>query len=217
LEDRAKGGSGQCSSVWLERVTVVFCSISVPAADVIRRVKTIPRLFPLLLSAALVSCADVQERSQIVGARTGTPLTASVGDTVLRVSRQKNLPNIAGKADIFGRMTPTGVETVQYLGVKDGMAIFRRRTVDVETGATTMNSTPLIIPNTATTTSSGSVNIYGPSGYGHGSYSGTSTASLPPTVIPAASPQHRPTPAAWVSPTGLQIIAAHSGYHALAT
>jgi hypothetical protein len=153
-----------------------------------RRVNTIPRLFPLLLAAALVSCTDVQERSNIVGARTGTPLTASVGDTVLRVSRQKNLPNIAGKADIFGRMTPTGVETVQYLGVKDGMAIFRRRTVDVETGATTMNSTPLIIPNTATTTSSGSVNIYGPSGYGHGSYSGTSTTSLPPTVIPAHPP-----------------------------
>jgi hypothetical protein len=130
----------------------------------------------------------VQERSHIVGGRTGTQLTASVGDTVLRVSREKNLPNIAGKADIFGRTTPTGVETVQYLGVKDGMAIFRRRTVDVETGATTMNSTPLIIPNTATTTSSGSVNIYGPSGYGHGSYTGTSTTSLPPTVIPARPP-----------------------------
>jgi hypothetical protein len=101
----------------------------------------------------------VQERSHIVGARTGAQLTASVGDTVLRVSREKNLPNIAGKADIFGRTTPTGVETVQYLGVKDGRAIFRRRTVDVESGATTMNSTPLVIPNTTTTTHSGSVNV----------------------------------------------------------
>jgi hypothetical protein len=132
----------------------------------------------------------VQERSHIVSGRTGTPLTASVGDTVLRVSREKNLPNIAGKADIFGRMTPTGVETVQYLGVKDGKAFFKRRTMNVETGATTMNSTPLVIPNTATTTTSGSVNVYGPSGYGHGSYSGTSTTTGAPTVIPA----HPPTP-----------------------
>jgi hypothetical protein len=153
-----------------------------------RAMKTIPRLFPLLLAAALVSCANVQERSHIVGARTGTQLTASVGDTVLRVSREKNLPNIAGKADIFGRMTPTGVETVQYLGVKDGRAIFRRRTVDVETGATTMNSTPLIIPNTTTTMHSGSVNVYGPNGYGHGSYSGTSTSVGRPTAIPAHPP-----------------------------
>jgi len=145
-------------------------------------------LFAVIPALLLCGCADVQERSHIVGGRTGTPLTASVGDTVLRVSREKNLPNIAGKADIFGRTTPTGVETVQYLGTKEGKAFFKRRTVNVETGATTMNSTPLIIPNTATTTHSGSVNVYGPAGYGHGSYSGTSTTSLPPTVIPAHPP-----------------------------
>jgi hypothetical protein len=147
-------------------------------------------LLVLLGCAYLWGCADVQERSHIVGGHTGTPLTASVGDSVLRVAREKNLPNIAGKADIFGRTTPTGVETVQYLGVKDGRAFFKRRTVDVETGATTMNSTPLIIPNTATTIHSGSVNVYGPNGHGFGSYSGTSTTTLPPTVIPA----HPPSP-----------------------
>jgi hypothetical protein len=145
-------------------------------------------LLAVILALFLCGCSDVQERSHIVGGRTGTPLTASVGDTVLRVSREKNLPNIAGKADMFGRTTPTGVETVQYLGVKDGRAFFKRRSVNVETGATTMNSTPLIIPNTATTTQSGSVNLYGPNGYGHGSYSGTSTTQLPPTVIPAHPP-----------------------------
>ena len=145
-------------------------------------------LLVLLACAYLWGCADVQERSHIVGGRTGTPLTASVGDSILRVAREKNLPNIAGKADIFGRTTPTGVETVQYLGAGDGMAFFKRRTVDVETGATTMNSTPLIIPNTATTIHSGSVNVYGPNGYGHGSYSGTSTSVGPPTVIPAHPP-----------------------------
>ena len=147
-------------------------------------------LLVLLAFAYLWGCADVQERSHIVGGRTGTPLTASVGDTVLRVAREKNLPNIVGKSDIFGRKTPTGVDTVQYLGVKDGRAFFKRRTVDVETGATTMNSTPLVIPNTSTTTHTGSVNVYGSGGYGFGSYSGTSTTVGPPTVIPA----HPPTP-----------------------
>jgi hypothetical protein len=145
-------------------------------------------LLSLLACTYLIGCADVQERSHIVGGRVGTTLTASVGDTVLRVASEKNLPNMMGKADIFGRTTPTGVETVQYLGVRDGRAFFKRRTVNVETGATTMNSTPLIIPNTATTTHSGSVNVYGPNGYGSGSYSGTSTTELPPTVIPAHPP-----------------------------
>jgi len=145
-------------------------------------------LLILLACTCLWGCADVQERSHIVGVRTGTPLVASVGDTVLRVAREKNLPNIVGKADIFGRTTPTGAETVQYLGVRDGRAFFKRHTVNVETGATTMNSTPVVIPNTATTTQSGSVNVYGPNGYGYGSYSGTSTTVLPPTVIPAHPP-----------------------------
>jgi hypothetical protein len=99
--------------------------------------------FVALLALLLCGCADVQERSHIVGGRTGTQLTASVGDTVLRVSREKNLPNVVGKADIFERTTPTGVETVQYVGTRDGRAFFKRRSVNVETGATTMNSTPL--------------------------------------------------------------------------
>jgi hypothetical protein len=39
-------------------------------------------MYPLLaviLALLLLGCADVQERSRIVGAHTGTPLTASVG------------------------------------------------------------------------------------------------------------------------------------------
>src|SRR5258705_13449664 len=99
-------------------------------------------LVVLLACTYLSGCTDVQERSHIVGGRTGTPLTASVGDTVLRVSREKNLPNIVGKSDILGRKTPTGVDTGQYMGVKDGRAFFKRRSVNVENGATTMNSTP---------------------------------------------------------------------------
>jgi hypothetical protein len=55
--------------------------------------------FVTLLALLLCGCADVQERSHIVGGRTGTQLTASVGDTVLRVSREKNLPNIVGKGE----------------------------------------------------------------------------------------------------------------------
>jgi hypothetical protein len=137
----------------------------------------------------MYGCADVQGGSHIVGAHPGTPLTASVGYTVLQVSRERNLPNIEDKSDIFGRTTPAGLETLQYLGVRVGKALFKRRTVNVETGATTMNSTPLIIPNTSTTTHSGSVNAYGSGGWATGTYSGTSTTVGTPTVIPAHPPE----------------------------
>ncbi|HEY4272158.1 MAG TPA: hypothetical protein VGM65_09135 [Candidatus Udaeobacter sp.] len=46
----------------------------------------------------------------------------------------------------------------------------------------------MVIPNTATTTHSGSVDVYDSGGYGHGSYTGTSTTVGPPTVIPAHPP-----------------------------
>src|SRR2546421_10160746 len=112
--------------------------------------KAVFTLLALLACVYLCGCADVQERSHIVGGLTGAPLTASVGDTVLRVAREKNLPNIMGKADMFGRTTPTGAETARYMGVRDGRAFLARQTVDAETGATTRNPTPLVIPNTAT-------------------------------------------------------------------
>lgn len=138
------------------------------------------QLLIALLTTLLVGCAPVQQTSHLSQAA-NTQLVAGVGDTVISISKDKNLPNVFGASDIFGRRTPTGMTIVQYLGVRDGKAIFRRHSVAVETGATTMNSTPLIIPNSATTTETGMV--------GGVMYSGTSTTSLPPTVIPAHPPK----------------------------
>jgi hypothetical protein len=61
-------------------------------------------LFVLLACACLWGCSDVQERSHIVGGRTGTPLTASVGDTVLRVSREKICPTSWGNLTSLGAL-----------------------------------------------------------------------------------------------------------------
>jgi hypothetical protein len=133
-----------------------------------------------MLVTLLVGCAPVQQTANL-SQPTNTQLVAGVGDTVLSVSKEKNLPNAFGASDIFGRKTPTGKTTVQYMGTRNGHAIFRRHSIDIETGATTMNSTPLVIQNSQTTTHSGMV--------GGMMYNGTSTTSLPPTVIPANPPQ----------------------------
>jgi hypothetical protein len=37
----------------------------------------------------------------------GQPLTAGVGDVVLRMDGRESMPNIFGNADIFGRTRPT--------------------------------------------------------------------------------------------------------------
>ena len=90
------------------------------------------------------------------------------------------MPNSFGKADLFGRTTTAGRTTVVYAGAKAGIAYFQRKTVDIDSGETTMNQGPIIIPNTQTTYHSGTVGGY--------SYSGSSTGTAPPTVINPSKP-----------------------------
>ncbi len=106
---------------------------------------------------------------------------AGVGDTVIRLNSEKNLPNAFGKSDLFGRTTPTGVTTLVYSGLFGEKARFLRQDVDIETGATTMNSTPLVIPTTTVTTYSGS--------YAGRPYSGSAVTSGAPVVVPANTPK----------------------------
>ena len=113
----------------------------------------------LLLIAPLVfvvSCASIDYKTN-VAQRMDTPLTAGVGDAVYKSTTEKNLPNAFGKADIFGRTTPTATTGVIFEGVRDGVALFSRKTTDIDTGATTMNSTPIVINNSQTRTTTGSI------------------------------------------------------------
>ncbi|TPK94785.1 hypothetical protein FJ934_14325 [Mesorhizobium sp. B2-4-12] len=70
---------------------------------------------------------------------------------------RRSLPNIVGKADLFGRTTDAGHTTVRYLGTHGGQAVFERSDVTVESNATTMSETPLILPNTTNTSVNGTI------------------------------------------------------------
>lgn len=140
----------------------------------------ITRHLIILLLPVLASCTPVQHSSKL-SQPINTRLVAGIGDTVLSISKEKNLPNAFGVSDIFGRTTPTGLTTVQYLGLNKGKAIFKRCSIVIETGATTMNSSPIVIHNTQTTTHTGII--------GSAMYNGTSTASGPSAVIPPNTPQ----------------------------
>jgi hypothetical protein len=134
----------------------------------------------VLILLLLCGCASVETRTTIVQ-RLGEELAAGVGDTVVRLNSEKNLPNAFGKSDLFGRTTPTGMTTLVYSGVFGSKARFLRQDVDIETGATTMNSTPIVIPTTTVTTYSGS--------YAGRPYSGSAVTSGAPVVVPAHTPK----------------------------
>ena len=145
-----------------------------------KRGKIIINYFGIGCLFLLMSCAPVQNYNRI-SQPTNTQLVAGIGDTVISVSKEKNLPNAFGASDVFGRKTATGMVTVQYIGIKKGKAIFKRNYVDIETGATTMNSTPMVVQNSQTTSYSGFA--------GGTAYSGVATTSASPTIIPANTPQ----------------------------
>lgn len=133
-----------------------------------------------LVTFLISSCGTIEQKSSIAQP-IGEVRLAGIGDVVLRLTTEKNLPNAFGKADIFGRTTPTGSTTVIFEGVQSGRAIFSRKSVDIDSRATTMNSSPVVVSNTSTTTHSGNI--------GGMPYSGQSTTSGPTYMIPPNTPE----------------------------
>ncbi len=95
----------------------------------------------LVMGFSLSGCSPI-EQSTITLQTNAETLTTKTGQPVLEVIQLKSLPNIFGKADLYGRRTVTGAVSVHYAGLRDGQAVFNLRTIAIVTGATTMNSTP---------------------------------------------------------------------------
>ncbi|MBZ9675254.1 hypothetical protein [Mesorhizobium sp. ES1-1] len=111
----------------------------------------------LLAALAQAACSPVDTKTSLLTPATGNVRSAGPGDTVMKFQSRRALPNAFGKADLFGRTTNAGQTTVRYLGTRGGQAIFERSDVTVESDATTMSETPLILPSTTNTNISGTV------------------------------------------------------------
>lgn len=110
----------------------------------------------LAVGTALVGCAPIQQQN-IVSTAIGQNLTAGIGDVVLRVDGRESMPNAFGRADLFGRTRPTGFTTIQYGGMQGDKVVLLRGGLTTQSDATTMNSTPLLVPTQQQTMMSGNV------------------------------------------------------------
>jgi hypothetical protein len=103
------------------------------------------------------------------------------------------MPNVFGNADLFGRTRPKGRVIVTYLGLEQGRAVFERRTIRMQSNATTMNSSPIVIPQGSTTTYSGNTVATGtvPGGTfsGNAMSGGVATTTALPIVLPPSGSQ----------------------------
>jgi len=112
--------------------------------------------FAAIFALILSGCSPVAQQTKIASP-VGETLTAGVGDVMLRAEGRESMPNAFGNADLFGRTRPTGFTTVQYGGMKGGNAVLLRSGVTIASDATTMNSTPLIVPTQSTSTAYGTI------------------------------------------------------------
>lgn len=110
----------------------------------------------LAVGTALVGCSPIQQQI-IVSTAIGQNLTAGIGDVVLRVDGRESMPNAFGRADLCGRTRPTGFTTIQYGGMQGDKVVLLRGGLTTQTDATTMNSTPLLVPTQQQTMMSGNV------------------------------------------------------------
>ena len=91
-----------------------------------------------LLLAVLVGCAPVEKHAQLDQPQ-GLELMAGIGDVLLRVDVKEDLPNLWGRADLYGRTRDRGFSELRYMGLVGGKAIFRRRDIEIMTNETTMS------------------------------------------------------------------------------
>lgn len=133
-------------------------------------------LMGIVIALLFTGCAKVRDSSRLAQTLNSS-LVAGVGDTIIEIDTRESLPNLFGNADLFGRTRPTGKIFLIYLGMEQGRAVFERQTVRFQSDATTMNSSPIIIPQTSTTTYTGTTT-------NGNTFSGIATTTAPSIVLP---------------------------------
>ncbi len=102
-----------------------------------------------ILSLALSGCASVKEYANLKNP-VNKMLHASQGQVVFRMEKAKDLPNIWGRADLFGEKVATGYDELRYMGMLDDKTvIFSLHEVTVHSNETTMSRRGIMGPGLA--------------------------------------------------------------------
>jgi hypothetical protein len=99
-------------------------------------------IFIALSMLALGSCAPVEHRQELAESR-GKVTTVPVGGAIATINKEKDLPNIFGRADIYGRKVDTGFIKIIYKGrERDGAILVEQLDVDVQSNASVLTRMP---------------------------------------------------------------------------
>jgi hypothetical protein len=93
----------------------------------------------LVLSCALWGCASIQ-MYQSLRQPAGVGLSAEIGSPLFHIDRSSDLPNVFGKADLFGGKVDRGYVELVFAGVsQDGRVVFRITDLGTRSNETTMS------------------------------------------------------------------------------
>jgi hypothetical protein len=109
---------------------------------------------------AIVACSPIEQQATMAKpAVPGKAYAAGIGDTVMELKQTQSLPNVVGKADIFGRTRDAGRVIVRFVGLEGNQAIFVRQDVVIQSNETTMSRSPMVLPTYQTSNLSGNVGV----------------------------------------------------------
>jgi hypothetical protein len=127
-----------------------------------RRLLSMMRFGFVALLLCLTACGSI-EHTSTPSQSIDKVLLAGRGDVVLRIDRERNLENVVGKADMWGRKTKEGFSEIRFAGIEpSGVVVLHRKDVDILSNETTLTRTPMSVTSgSATTTGSGAASSMG--------------------------------------------------------
>ena len=141
----------------------------------------------------LSGCAQVEHRQQLAEP-VGHEITVPVGGTLATINKQKDLPNVFGRADLYGRQVDTGFTKIVFKGRSpEGGAILEQLDVDIQSNASVFTRMPSIY------SASSQASVTGTGGFISGSGTGSAVAMSPQPEQNIVLP---PTEATFVVPKG---------------
>ena len=117
----------------------------------------------LLCFVVLASACAPIERTSMLEQPIGQTLTVGPGDLVAKITKQRDLENVLGRADIWGGKTDEGYSELRFGGLEpSGELVFYRRDVGILTNETTMSRYNVSHGYFRRNSSSGAVTMIGP-------------------------------------------------------
>ncbi len=116
-------------------------------------------IYLFIVMIALSGCATIQSHNRLEQPE-GKILTASIGSTIFRMNKSSDLPNVFGKADLYGGKVDKGYTELKFKGVKEnGNLILQIADINNASTETTMDRYKPFDRNKISVSANNTINI----------------------------------------------------------